>query len=350
MVPFCTSKTECRTPHRGRARRSAPLSALLALLLFLSFLLVSCSGAGVSSACAGYAAGQEDGGELLWRENEEILLPALFVRAYAAHCASASEERAKRVIYDGRDPLYIKLMLDECGLSPGELVARMNERASKEAPGLVFGSVSGRSDTENDLYALLGSEAPPFEGSVGTLAAVKKAAAAFAADPVCALLLGTKYTTFADGSEGSRVAPLLDPEDQFGLENAVLYLADYTSKNGEVAYLALGAVREGEKTAFAAVLEMSGDDSPVWYASCDVGNLAGQTLGKDYRLLYSDSDDREGAGMVLGASIFSGTVLVLLAAVALLLVAAAVGGIIMTARRNIAGRKKYSAPKDDGKN
>ncbi|MBQ9467803.1 MAG: hypothetical protein IJU52_02200 [Clostridia bacterium] len=330
----------------NKRRARVICAAALLAALFLITACVSCGKAEYrGAACEGCAAGKRGEQSEAWYDKEEILLPSVFVRAYAVLCAQPSKEICLRMIYDGSEALWAKMLLDECAMTPEELISKMNDRARLEAPGLPFGSVTGRTDTEEKLCGLLDRPAA-FRESTGDLSSLKKAAEAFFDDENLLFALSVSSVKTADGGEKSRMAPLVNKNDQYYLENAQMELGDYTSKNGLPAYVAVGAVKEGGEVAFAAVCEVLREGSPVWFASCDIANACGAVLGRAYNMVYSPPDDLQGAGMTLGASFFSGAVLIILGAIAVVLVAAVIGGIALRMKRNAEGRKKYAPPKE----
>ena len=316
----------------------------LALVLLLLPALSSCAGVDVSPACVGYASGKAGETAYAHRENDPYILPSEIVKAFAVFAANPEKETAARVLYDD-DPVWLKGMLHNAGVSREELISAMNEKAQREGLDLSFGSLTGMKDREEDLCRLLGETDPGFIESRGTLAALKKTAELFYGDETLSALLCLSSYAFQDGSVKSRSAPLISDKSQFGLKQAVLYIGGTAVYNGQTAYAAIAAVKE-EETSFSAVGENSGNDSPVFYAATDAGNLCGLALGVNYDLAYSASKDPDKAGMTVGASIFGGFVIVFAIVCGVMLLVAAILGIVTVSRRNRAGRRKY-APKDE---
>ena len=329
-----------------RIKRKAVCILCLAALC-LPLVCASCSSVEVSPACVGYAAGKEGELSFAHRENKELILPPLFVQAFALYAANADGNACKSVIYGG-DVRYVKGLADSLSETPDGLVALMNETAQKNGLSCSFGSVCGQKDRETELRSLFGETTPDFKESRGTLSDMKKAAELFTENNALSLALSGSAAELADGSQKSRTdAPLVSENSQFRLKEALWYLAGNAVMDGRRIYAAVCAVEDGGARAYAAVLEDSGEDVPVNYAACDAGNLCGRTLGQNYGLAYSPSRDPDRAGMTVGSSIFTGAFLVILIAAGVMLAVAVTIGVISTVRRNRAGRIKYAPKKEN---
>lgn len=339
--PACARRASSSS-FGGIVARGAALFLAAALL----FLCASC-GRIRGSALASYAVGRTGEAQTgaLSEEDETVTLPPVFVRAWALLCARPSYEVCLRLLYD-HDAVYMKALLEECARTPEELLSAMNDRAAASGEALSFGSLTGSASGEEALSRLLGRDELPFAESVGSVKALKKAAEAWASDGTLCDLLQKSAVTAADGKIYVRAAPMVNVRDQYYLPAAVFYLGGFTDHNGQNAYVAVAAIRENGETAYGAVCEVDGE-SPVYYASTDLCNLIGETLGKDYKLVYSPPADQTGTGMVMGATFFSGAVLAIFIAVGVTLVLAVIGGIILKIKRNREGRKKYAPPKEE---
>lgn len=335
-------------------KKSRIVVVLWLVCILTSFFAACSSGAGVTPACCGYAAGK--GGEELsyrWHENDEMILPAEFVRCFALYTLGEDTDKtlALRILYD-YDAVYMKSLLDKAGLSYDELVTKMNEKSKSEGFGFSFGSAVGTNESETALLSLLGKSERAYTASTGTLTGACKLAKAFNESPLLSELLSSGTAKFDTGAAKSRVAPLLASAGQYYLETAKIYLAGNAVKNGQTAYMVIAAVCDKDENgndadSYAAVGIQCGNDSPIYYGAVDAGNLCGKVLGKNYMLSHlGGGEDVSGGGMTVGATIFKVIVLGFVAVAGVLLVIVIINGIITRAKRNVEGRKRYSAPRE----
>ena len=320
--------------------------AFLCDFALLLSLVSACGDNTLSVACVGCAAGTREETIYQKNQNDALILPAEFVTAYALHTLGAGAEECRRVLY-GEDVRYYKQLLSDAALTPAALLEKLNAQAKTEGLALTFGSLCGLRDRETELYQSFGLTPPEFAESTGTRAELKKAAEIITSDEALTEALSTSVVTFADGSKKTRKAPLVSENSQFRLASALWYLGGTAIKDGRTVYVALAALKEDAGIAYGAVCEDCGENGrEAYYASCDLGNTVGLSLGVDYGLAYSSSKDPEGAGMVAGASIFGGAVLIIFIVVIALLVIAVGFGIFGVVKRNREGRRRY-AGKDD---
>ena len=321
-------------------------SALLLTLCLL--LLAACSsGAGVSSACIGYAAGEEEA-SLLWCADESFVPPIEFVRALAILCAVEKDaaigesELPARIVYD-YDDAYMRSLLERCSSDPDAWIDVMNARAASIGmTGTRFSSLSGVPDNESALRAAFSLPAKEHTPNTSTLKDLFLLGRALYNNAAVRALFAGYSTAFAGSSrEKTRNIPLLRPSSDLYLPDARMALGGWCKNDGSARYVLLTAAESGDKTAFAAVASRTDTGDALLYAAVDAGNLCGKCLDKQYELNYLPSGEQDGGGMVDPSGILIKAILIVLALLLLLALILILVGAIVRFKRNRDGRRKY---------
>ena len=322
--------------------------ALIAALTALLTALSSCtSGAGVSSACVGYAAGEGEEA-LFWHAEDRFCPPIEFVRAYILLCALEEDETIfeedlpMRIVY-AYDDVYLRALLERVRTDPDKWLAAINDYArSLGMTDTVFTSLTGTAEGDNALRAAFSLPEKEHVPNVTTLKDLLCLGRALYERPAVRALYAGYTATFAGSSqEKTRNVPLLRPSSDLYLPDARMALGGWCKTDGSVRYVALAAVEADGKKALSAVAARTNGDDALLYASCDAGNLCGKCLGKDYGLEYLPAAVPGGAGVTVGWGIFHRVILIILALAILLAVVLIVVGAIVRFKRNREGRKKY---------
>ncbi len=353
-----TSKNFMKKHEREKAyRRALSLTVIGALTVGIISAFCGCSGglSGVSAACVGYAAGEENATRL-WHEEDRFYMPVELVRAFWIYTVKdrfSQEELYVRLIYD-YDTVYAQLLLERTLGDIERTLHEMNEKAT--ALGLSetsFGSVTGQAQSEESLRAAMGEAPSDFQGSLTCLRDCFILCRLFADDQTMRSLLGSLSVSLPGTSERKRrSAPLLNASSELYIEDAVLSAGGWTTdEQGKNRYVTLTAVEIDGRRGCSAVGTATGDGTAVNYAACDGGNLCGKVLGKEYKLTYAPYESEEKTGLVVGRQFFAAVLVILLVIICAALVLLVIAGAAVRFRRNYEGRKKYAPPKSgDRKN
>ena len=329
--------------------------ALLLTVLFLLPFAACSSDAGVSSACIGYAAGENEP-SLSWQAGDVFVPPIEFLRAaailYALEKDEAlgEEELPYRLVYT-YDDTYMTALLQRLSTDPDRMLAALNEYAKALGmTGTTFCSLTGIAENEHALRASFSLPEKEHRPNVTTLEDLYFLSRALYANPGTRALYAGYSMTFAGTSqEKTRNIPLLRPSSDQYLPDARMALGGWCRNDGSNRYVLASAIGSDGKTAFSVVAARTDNNDALLYAACDAGNLGGKCLGMNCRLEYLPASDPGRGGLNGGRGIFHTVILVILALALLLLLLLILAGVIVRVKRNREGRKKYLPPDGDNR-